>query len=61
MKVGDMVRVHVHLQKTQTGIIIKAFGFNEKNRGRAWHLLMDDGKLKTKLAKDLEVIKDANR
>tara|TARA_B100001250_G_C19512602_1_gene662355 strand:- start:89 stop:271 length:183 start_codon:yes stop_codon:yes gene_type:complete len=58
MKEGDLVKVLDRTMGTpiRTAIILRPFGFREENRGRAWHILMDDGTLKTKLATDLRKI-----
>ena len=41
-----------------TAVILRSFGFKKENHGRAWHVLMEDGTVKTKLTSQLEVIRD---
>ena len=67
MKEGDVVYVH-NLTSTKwglykdewttTAIIIRAFG--SKLKVRAWHVLLEDGTTKVKLAKQLKIIQMAN-
>lgn len=66
MKVGDLVYVrgwekrkhgtYGHT-KALSGVIVKPFGGSSNNLGKAWHVLLENGAVRCKLAKDLELIK----
>ena len=58
MKVGDLIMVKpTHwVDGGKIGIILED-KFSGPNRGKAWNVLFANGKIKTKLAKHLEVLK----
>ena len=60
MKVGDLVRIKLNhwSQRGEYGIIIEDPFPHHTNKGKAWRILFKDGKIKSKLAKHLEVINE---
>ena len=58
MKVGDLIKViAVHWSRGgEAGILIEDVFPSSDNKGKAWRILFSDGRIKTKLAKHLEVV-----
>jgi len=62
MKVGDLVKVKVEhwSNKNEIGVIVEEFfPRSEANKGKAFKILFPNGKIRPKLAKQLELINEA--
>ena len=58
MKVGDAVKVKDshHADPGMMGILLEDFAKSAHNRGKAFRVLLSDGRIATKMARNLEVI-----
>ena len=59
MKVGDLIVVDRGHNTGLTGIIVKDYSTSERNKGKAWKVLLSNGNIRNKIAKTLEVINAA--
>ena len=62
MKIGDLVRVkEIHWsEKGELGVIIEElFSNSSKNKGKAFRIMFGSGKIRPKLAKQLELINES--
>ena len=61
MKVGDAVKVKEshHADPGMVGIVLEDFARSKHNRGKAWRILLSDGRIKTKMSTNLEVISES--
>lgn len=63
MKLGDLVRVKEEhwSNKGEIGVIIaEIFPESPTNKGKAFRILFQGGKIRPKLAKQLEIINESN-
>ena len=62
MKIGDIIRVKLehHADPGIIGMILEDFAKSEQNRGKAFRVLLSNGKIKVKMAKNLEVVSEVN-
>jgi len=58
VKPGDIIRVKDdhHVDCGMFGLVLVDFAKTPGNRGKAFRILLSDGKIKTKMSKNLEVI-----
>ena len=59
MKVGDLIVVDRGHNTGLTGIIVEDYSTSERNKGKAWKVLLSNGNIRNKIAKTLEVINAA--
>ena len=62
VKIGDVVKVKLshHADPGMIGTVIEDYAKSSHNTGKAFRVLFSDGKIKTKMAKNLEVISENN-
>jgi len=60
VKVGDVVRIKLshHADPGMIGTVIEDFAKTDHNLGKAFRVLLSNGKIKTKMAKNLEVLNE---
>ena len=59
MKIGDLIKVDRGHNAGMTGIIVEDYSTSPNNIGKAWKVLLSNGKVQNKLTKTLEVINAA--
>ena len=59
MKIGDLIKVDRGHNAEMTGIIVEDYSTSPNNIGKAWKVLLSNGKVQNKLTKTLEVINAA--
>jgi hypothetical protein len=61
VKVGDAVKVKEshHADPGMVGILLEDFARSKFNRGKAWRVLLCDGRIKTKMSQNLEIISES--
>tara|TARA_Y100001970_G_C14237255_1_gene862586 strand:- start:2152 stop:2340 length:189 start_codon:yes stop_codon:yes gene_type:complete len=61
MKVGDIVKVknEHHSHPGMIGVVLEDFSRTTHNKGKAFRILFSDGKIRTKMARSLEIINEA--
>ncbi len=59
MKIGDLIIVDRGHNAGMTGIIVEDYSTSPNNIGKAWKVLLSNGKVQNKLTKTLEVINAA--
>ena len=60
VKIGDVVRVNLshHADPGMIGTVIEDYAKSSHNIGKAFRVLFSSGEIKTKMAKNLEVISE---
>ena len=53
MKVGDLIVVDRGHNTGLTGIIVEDYSTSERNKGKAWKVMLSNGNIQNKIAKTL--------
>lgn len=63
IRVGDIVRIKIsyYVHPGMVGTVIEDYAMTNHNTGKAFRLLLANGKIKTIMAKNLEVISESRQ